>query len=125
MQISISTRHGQLSDASREKIEKKVAKLERIFERLTSIDLTVDLEHEEMPTVDLRVSAEHKHDFVATNRSANLMGSIDTVIHKMEQQLRKYKEKIQSRHRTTGTSRVEVAADANTTDSKSEDTELS
>ena len=101
MQVSISTRHGHLSDASRQKITSKVEKLSRIFERLTSIDVTIDLEREDTPSVDLRVSAEHKHDFVATDRSSHLMGSVDTVIHKMEQQLRKYKEIIQSRHRTS------------------------
>ena len=101
MQISISTRHGQLSDASREKISNKVEKLSRIFERLTAIEVTVDLEHDETPSVDLRVSAEHKHDFVATDRSSSLMGSVDTVVHKLEQQLRKYKEKIQSHNRAS------------------------
>ena len=101
MQVSISARHGHLSDASRQKIEVKVDRLTRIFERLTSIDVTINLEHDETPSVDLRVSAEHKHDFVATDRSSSLMGSVDAVVHRMEQQLRKYKEKIQSRHRGT------------------------
>ncbi|MEK6248880.1 MAG: ribosome-associated translation inhibitor RaiA [Planctomycetales bacterium] len=100
MQVSISARHGHLSDSSRKKVEHKVNKLTRIFERLTSIDVTIDLEHDETPEVDLRVSAEHKHDFVATDRSDSLMGSLDAVVHRMEQQLRKYKEKIQTRHRS-------------------------
>ena len=51
------------------------------------------------PNVDLRVSAKHKHDFVAVSRSLELMASIDEVVEKMEQQLRKYKEKVQDRHR--------------------------
>jgi putative sigma-54 modulation protein len=97
VQISISTRHGHLSEASQEKIRGKVEKLSRIFERLTSIEITIDLSHEDTPSVDLRVSAEHKHDFVATDRGTSLMGSIDTAIHKMEQQIRKYKERIQKR----------------------------
>ena len=100
MQVIISARHGQLSDESREKIAEKLQKLPRFFERMMSIELTIDLEHEENPHVELLVSAEHKHDFVATDQSDNLIGSVDTVIHKVEQQLRKYKEKIQSRHRT-------------------------
>ena len=99
MQIDISTRHGHLSDASRQKIEEKIGKLTRIFDRLTSIHLTIDLEHEETPSVDLQVAAEHKHDFVATDRGVELMGSVDTVVHRMEAQLRKYKEKLQQRHR--------------------------
>ncbi|HJN65965.1 MAG: ribosome-associated translation inhibitor RaiA [Pirellulales bacterium] len=102
MQVTISARHGHLSDASRKKIEAKVSRLTRIFDRLTSIIITIDLEHEEQPAVDLQVASEHKHDFVATDRSASLMGSIDTVVHRMESQLRKYKDKIQHRHRGTG-----------------------
>ena len=102
MQIKISARHGHLSEATQEKIRAKVEKLTRFFERLTTIEVTVDLKHRDTPNVDLRVSAEHKHDFVASCQSDDLMASIDTVIHKLEQQLRKYKEKIQDRHRNSG-----------------------
>lgn len=102
MQIRISTRHGNVSDATRAKIAAKVEKLTRFFERLSAIEVTIDLEHPVQRGVDLKVSAEHKHDFVATARSEDLMGSIDQVIHKLEQQLRRYKEKIQDRHRSPG-----------------------
>jgi len=103
VQISISARHGQLSDATRDKISAKLEKLPRIFERLTSISVTVDLEHKDMPTVDLRVSAEHKHDFVANDQSSDLMASMDGALHKLEQQLRKYKQRVQGHHKKTGT----------------------
>lgn len=111
MQINISTRHGHLSEATRAKITAKLEKLSRLFERLTAIELTVDLEHAEDPEVDLKVSAEHKHDFVATDRSGNLMASLDNAVHKLEQQLRKYKEKVLDRHRTGGNRQVESAAE--------------
>lgn len=110
MQINISARHGHLSDATREKITAKVEKLARLFERLTSIEVTVDLEHEQNPTVDVRVSAEHKHDFVAAEQSTSLMAALDGVIHKLEGQLRKYKEKVQDHHRAPA-GRVEEPAD--------------
>ena len=99
MQIKISTRHGRISDQTQEKITAKMEKLSRFFERLTAIEVTIDLEHRDTPAVDLKVSAEHKHDFVASDRSENLLGSIDNVVVKMEQQLRKYKQKVQDRHR--------------------------
>ncbi len=99
MQISISTRHGQLSDATRSKIAAKVDRMGRLFERLSFIEVTVDLEHEQSPTVDVLVSAEHKHDFVATEQSTSLLAALDGAIHKIEQQLRKYKEKVQDHHR--------------------------
>ncbi|HVT27252.1 MAG TPA: ribosome-associated translation inhibitor RaiA [Lacipirellulaceae bacterium] len=111
MQIQISTRHGQLSDASQQKIAAKAEKLLRIFERLTAIEVIIDLTDENTPRVDLKVSAEHKHDFVAHDQSENLMGSVDTVVHRLEQQLRKYKEKVQERHRDKEPRRREIEAE--------------
>jgi putative sigma-54 modulation protein len=102
VQINISTRHGYLSDATRSKIMAKVGKMARYFERLTAIEVTVDLEFQDSPTVDLRVSAEHKHDFVATERASDLWRSINGAVQKIEQQLRKYKEKVTDRHRGQG-----------------------
>jgi putative sigma-54 modulation protein len=99
VQISISARHGHLSDATRAKITAKVEKLARLFERLQSIEVTIDLEHEETPRVDILVSATRKHDFVAADSGESLMGALDGAIHKLEHQLRKYKEKVQDRHR--------------------------
>jgi putative sigma-54 modulation protein len=99
VQIQISTRHGHLSDESRERISAKVEKLLKIFDRLTAIEVILDLTDSTMPRVDLKVSAEHKHDFVAHDQSDNMMGSLDAVVHRLEQQLRKYKEKVVERHR--------------------------
>jgi putative sigma-54 modulation protein len=100
VQISISARHGHLSDTTRAKITAKVEKLARLFDRLQTIEVTIDLEHEETPTVDILVSAIGKHDFVATESGGSLMGALDGTIHKLENQLRKYKEKAQDHHRT-------------------------
>ncbi len=101
VQINISTRHGHLSDATRAKISTKAEKMARLFERLTAIEVTVDLEHADLPVVDIKVSAEHKHDFVADERAESLMAALDGAIHKIEQQLRKYKDKVVERHRST------------------------
>ena len=111
MQIQVSARHGRLSDASQERIAAKFEKLLRIFERLTSIEVTIDLENPAVPQVDVKVSAEHKHDFVAHYQSDSLMASIDTVVHRLEQQLRKYKERVQDRHRNSDPRRREAAAE--------------
>jgi putative sigma-54 modulation protein len=108
VQIQISTRHGQLSDASQAKITAKAEKLTRIFDRLTAIEIVVDLTDETLPRVEFIMSAEHKHDFVAHDQSDNLMGSVDTVVHRLEQQLRKYKERVQERHRNNDPRRREA-----------------
>jgi putative sigma-54 modulation protein len=99
-----------VKEDTRSKITSKLERLTRIFDRLTDVEVTINLEHREAPSVDLRASAEHKHDFVATHQGDDLMGSVDQVIHKLEQQLRRYKEKIQTRHRTTAAGREEEVA---------------
>jgi putative sigma-54 modulation protein len=102
VQINIATRHGNLSETTRAKLSAKVSRLSRYFERLSAIDVTVDLEHSDTPIVEVRVSAEHKHDFVATERTSDLWRSVHGAVQKVEQQLRKYKDKVLERHRTPG-----------------------
>ena len=99
MQITLTTRHGQISEETQDRLKAKVEKLTRIFDRLTSIELVVDLQDSTRPRVDLNVSAEHKHDFVAHEQSENLLGTVEAVVHKVEQQLRKYKERTIEQHR--------------------------
>ena len=71
MQVQISTRHGHLSEASQARIAAKAEKLLEIFDRLTAIEIIVDLTDSTTPQVDPKVSAEHKHDFVATTSRTN------------------------------------------------------
>ena len=110
MQISITARHGHLSEASQEKIKAKVEKLVKYFERIMAIEVIIDLQDEANPGVEILVSAEHKHDFVAADKSTNLQTALDATVHKLEQQLRKYKEKVQERHRSTAPRRQELPA---------------
>lgn len=114
MEIKVSTRHGQISEQTREKITSKVGKLTRLFDRLTGIEITIDLENRDTPIVDGRVSAEHKHGFVATGQLENLLASVDTVLHRLEQQLRRHKEKTVDRHRNGGSRRRESVDDSET-----------
>lgn len=99
MQISVSVRHGHLSEGSQEKLKAKAEKFGRIFERIMAIELVVDLSDEQSPQVGINVSAEHKHDFVAHAQGDSLLSAFDSAQAKIEQQLRKYKEKVQERHR--------------------------
>jgi putative sigma-54 modulation protein len=101
VQINVSTRHGHLSAETREKIAGKLERLFRFHERLTAVNVTVDLEHKDTPELEIRVSAERAEDFVAADRSSSLMASLDVALHKIEQQLRKHKEKLTD-HRHTG-----------------------
>ena len=94
MQVTISARHGHLSGATQDKIREKLTKLPRLHDRLSSIQVTVDLEKAEQIGLEVRVKAEHAEEFVAHETAEELMAALDGVIHKLEMQLRKHKEKI-------------------------------
>ncbi len=100
MQINLSTRHGQLSAASQEKIREKIAKLARFHDRISSATVIVDLGDEQHPDVEIKVSAERAGQFVSSERADSLMAAVDSAVHKIEQQLRKNKEKKADRHRS-------------------------
>ncbi|TWT30414.1 Ribosome hibernation promoting factor [Posidoniimonas corsicana] len=107
MQINVTTRHGHLNEATQEKLTAKAEKLQRFFERLSAIEIVVDLKDPHRPRVDVNVSAEHKHDFVSHDQGDNLIAVADSALHKMEEQLRRYKEKVQNRHRDASVKRLE------------------
>jgi putative sigma-54 modulation protein len=105
--INISTRHGRISDETQAKIVEKLEKLPRYYDRITGIELTVDLEHRDSPKLDLRVSAKDKHDFHAAE-DGELLATIDLLVERLEHQVLKHKEKLQDRHRGPGHRREET-----------------
>jgi putative sigma-54 modulation protein len=106
VQVNISARHGSLSAETQEKIREKTEKLRRLFDRITAIAVTADLEHRDSPSVEMTVSVEHNSEFVATADASSLMAALDLAIHKVEQQLRKHKDKRRG-HRSQPLGRAE------------------
>ncbi|MFO0807277.1 MAG: ribosome-associated translation inhibitor RaiA [Gemmataceae bacterium] len=99
MQIKIAARHGHLGDAAQQTVKEKVEKLLHFFERLTLIEVAVDL-HDDKKTVELRALAEHKHEFIAHETNGELQVALDAAVDKVAHQIRRYKEKIQDHRRT-------------------------
>lgn len=106
MQTTIAARHGELRAATQEKILSKVEGLRRFFDRMTAIAVTVDLEHQDRPSVEIRVRAEHHDEFVAIAEAENLLAALDGAVDKLENQLRRFKERLKE-HRATGHKHVE------------------
>ena len=98
MEIKLTSRHGSVHDDAREHIVSRAEKLLTYFERVTQIEVTVDFEHDEAK-VEILVDAEHKHNFVAKDEAQDVIAAFDSALHKMEHQIRKYKEKLQDHRR--------------------------
>jgi len=101
--IKISVRHGRLHEATQEHIRAKAMKLTHLFQRLMMIEVVVDLQDK---IVEFLVSAEHKHDFVASKSDPDILAAVDQVMDKLERQVSKYKEKIMEHRRTPATGEV-------------------
>ena len=117
MHIEVSCRHGEISSQVRNHIESKSEKLLTYFERITAIDITVDFEGtvakgagaansngaadelEKRVKVEIEVDAEHKHDFVSHEVGEDARTVFDAALHKMEQQIRRYKDRVQNHRR--------------------------
>ncbi|MGF1582551.1 MAG: ribosome hibernation-promoting factor, HPF/YfiA family [Gemmataceae bacterium] len=105
MQIKISSRHGHVTKDVEEFIQEKMQKLLHIFDRLTMIEVIVDLKEDDR-MVEIQAEAEHKHDFVARAHHQQIPSAVEGALHKLEAQLRKYKEKIQDRRKHPSTKDV-------------------
>ncbi len=99
MQIAVSARHGHLNETHQTEIREKAGKLLHFFDRITMIEVTVDLADRIHKKVEFKVDAEHKHDFIATAENAELMVAVDLALDRIQHQIQRYKERVQSHHK--------------------------
>jgi putative sigma-54 modulation protein len=93
--IEITTRHGSLEPEQQSYLNDKAQKLLKYFGRLMAIEVEVDRRKHDW-LVEIFVSAEHKHDIVARETADTVEAAMDSCLHKAEQQLRRYKERVQN-----------------------------
>ena len=98
MNISISARHGHLSDEHKAEIREKAVKLLHFFDRITMIEVTVDLANDDK-WAEIKVDAEHKHDFVSHASHADALVAVTVAVDKMKQQIKHYKERAMDHRR--------------------------
>lgn len=96
MQLSITGHHIDVTSALKQKVESKLAKLERHFDHLTDVHciLTVEkLEHKAEATVHLSGGTIHA-DAIAEDMYA----AVDSLVDKLSRQVKKHKEKLTDHH---------------------------
>ncbi len=102
MQVKISVRHGHLSDDHQESIREKSEQLLQYFDRLTFIEVTVDLHQHRTDgsrRVEIVATAEHKQEFVASADNEDLMAAFGAAAERVKQQIKHYKDKLQDHRR--------------------------
>jgi putative sigma-54 modulation protein len=95
MNIKITGRHMELSDALKVYIENALKKVKVHFDRVIDVDFVLDVEkHRHIAEVNLHANGVRIHSKEA---SSDMYASVDAVLEKLEKQARKYKDRI-NRH---------------------------
>lgn len=101
MELSVTGRHVEITDAMRSYVQEKVPRLQRLYDRIESIQVVVTGVSDRFHT-ELVLHADHKHTFVAQREADAFNESIDLAIDKMERQLHEHKEKLRNRKHQAG-----------------------
>lgn len=100
MQITISSKHMDLTQAIEEYASRKAEKLPRFFDRIQSIDVVIDRLKKEYQT-EIIVDVEHHDDFIANGTHEDLYASIDIGIDRSIRQLKDHKSRLRDSKHTT------------------------
>lgn len=96
MDITVIGRHVEVTDAMRQYVESKAAKLPRFYDNVLSAEVILGMEAEKA-VVEIVVTANRKNTFVATHRDDVMYAAIDECLRKISEQLRRHKDKVRDR----------------------------
>ena len=95
MKIKITGRHINVSEKLKEYAEKRISKIEKYFQQLIDIQLIFYVEKLDH-VAELLINGDSVQ-FHAREKAADLFSAVDLLIDKMEKQIVRFKEKIQSK----------------------------
>ena len=94
MQIIVSGRHLQITDAIRSYAEQKAAKLPRFFDRIGRIEVIADTLPHDAFKVEMIADVNHSDPMIATAEDRDIYACIDEAVDRLGRQLRDHKERI-------------------------------
>ena len=97
MNITVEARHMEVTDAMRDYVESKAAKLPRYYDNVLSVDAILDMEADQA-VVELVVTARRKQTFVASHRDEDMYASVDQCLRMITEQLRRHKDRVRDHH---------------------------
>jgi len=96
MQMIISGHHGEVTQALKEYVHNKLAKVERHFDHITSMQVILSIEKlAQKAEATIRISGA---ELFANAESQDMYAAIDQLTDKLDRQIVRHKEKIKSHH---------------------------
>ena len=96
MEIKVTGRHLEITEAIREYAENKAGKLPRYFDRTKAAEIIAERIHDQFE-VEMIAHVDRADPFVAHARGQDLYACIDDLVSKMERQLTDHKDKLRNR----------------------------
>lgn len=94
MQINITGHHVELTDSLNDYVRSKFQKLERHFDNITNVQVTLSVEKQRQKAEgDLHVAGGQ---IFASHENEDMYASIDGLIDKLDRQIIKHKEKMKA-----------------------------
>ena len=91
MQVNITGHHIELTDALRDYVNEKLARLERHYDNITTVQVTLSIEKERhLAACTLHAAGADLH---ADVQSDDMYAAIDKLTDKLDRQILKHKEK--------------------------------
>jgi len=98
MKVKIEERHMEQSDPLRKYAISKAESLQKFFDGIISVEVTMDVEKERR-LVTVFTHLINKKVLKASAESDDMYVSIDSAMDKLERQLKKFKEKLKDKHK--------------------------
>lgn len=96
MQVKVTGRHMGVSESVKTYCQEKAERLVRFYDRIQSIEVILD-GHEGQHKAEIIVHADRTDPFVAHEEQEDIYAAVDLILDKVEEQLRRHKEKIRNR----------------------------
>jgi putative sigma-54 modulation protein len=100
MQVTVSSRHTEVTPPLRSYAEQKAEKLIKYYDRINDVEVVVDTGND-MMSVEMIVHDEHRHKFLAHCKDADAYACVDKCFAKLERQLSEHKKKLRNRKHQT------------------------
>jgi len=111
MQITVTGRHFEITDALRQHIETKIQKMERFLDGITDVHLVLSVE-KHRHSAEITLLQANGNTLRSLEETHDMYESVDTVIEKIEKQARKLNRKREtSRKGRKSTKDLEVLLD--------------
>ncbi|NAW35190.1 ribosome hibernation-promoting factor, HPF/YfiA family [Halomonas alimentaria] len=100
MQVNITGHHVELTDALRDYVSEKLTRVERHYDNITNVQVTLSVEKERQSAAcTLHAAGADLH---AEAQENDMYAAIDALADKLDRQLVKHKEKAQARAQGAG-----------------------